>query len=188
MSLREWIHLVSMTIIFFVTAMVLVAILFYLVIYAFVMDLNVVKEIIINAITLSMSRKHRNEFTKEYYRLLNMFLKDTATEIVQTSDKELAIDLVIDDIAKIKLFKKTLTDVMNDENREFVSYDDVKAYLREQKTFNFINQIYFLLHSNPQILREVNGKSLSSLASLVVSEHVEENRVDNFQKMYNAIA
>lgn len=176
-----------MTIIFFVTAMVLVAILFYLVIYAFVMDLNVAKEIIINAIMLSMSRKHRNEFTREYYRLLNMFLKDAATEIVQTKDKELAIDLGIDDISKMKLFKKTLTDVMNDENCEFVSFEDVKSYLCEQKTFNFINQIYIWLHSNPQMLGEVNGRSLSSLASLVFAEHVEGNRVDNFQKMYNAM-
>ena len=146
--------MVSMTIIFFVTAMVLVAILFYLVIYAFVMDLNLAKEIIINASKLSISKKNRNEFIKEYHGLLNTFLKNTAAEIVQTKDKELAVDLGIDDIGKVKLFKKSLTNVINDKNYEFMSYEDVKDYLSEEKMFNFTTQVYIntRLYSNPQML------------------------------------
>ncbi|MCL8204245.1 hypothetical protein M5361_03360 [Ligilactobacillus agilis] len=223
--------MVSMTIIFFVTAMVLVAILFYLVIYAFVMDLNLAKEIIINASKLSISKKNRNEFIKEYHGLLNTFLKNTAAEIVQTKDKELAVDLGIDDIGKVKLFKKSLTNVINDKNYEFMSYEDVKDYLSEEKMFNFTTQVYIntRLYSNPQMLllyknmkkyrkgeitelklyeeirkslnmsssraklelenlKEVNDKSLSVLANLVFAKDTTGNRVDNFQKMYNAIA
>ena len=37
-------------------------------------------------------------------------------------------------------------------------------------------------------LKKVNNKSLSVLANLVFAKDVKENRVDNFQKMYNAIA
>lgn len=37
-------------------------------------------------------------------------------------------------------------------------------------------------------LKKVNNKSLSVLANLVFAKDVRENRVDNFQKMYNAIA
>lgn len=182
--------MVIMTIIFFVTAMILVATLFYLVIYAFVMDLNLAKDTIINAIKLAMSRKNRNEFIKEYHRLLNTFLKNTATEIVQTKDKVLAGDLGIADIDEVKVFKKLLIKAITDKNYEFMSYEDVKDYLNEERVFSFMSQIYLntRLYSNSQTMGKVNDKSLSALANLVFAEDIEGNRIDNFQKMYNAIA
>lgn len=163
---------------------------------------------------------------------MNTSLKNIAAEIVQTKDKELAADLEIDDIEKVKAFKKSLTEVISDKTYEFMSYEDVKDYLNEEKIFNFTSQIYIntRLYSNPQMLllyknirkykdgkltelalygeirkalnmsssrakleleslKKVNNKSsLSVLANLVFAKDVKENRVDNFQKMYNAIA
>lgn len=223
--------MVGMTIIFFIVTMILISTLFYLVIYAFVMDLSLAKDIIVNSVKLSLSKKNRNEFIEEYHKLLNTSLKNIATEIVQTKDKELAADLEIDDIEKVKAFKKSLTEVISDKTYEFMSYEDVKDYLNEEKIFNFTSQIYIntRLYSNPQMLllyknirkykdgkltelalyeeirkalnmsssraklelenlKKVNNKSLSVLANLVFAKDVKENRVDNFQKMYNAIA
>lgn len=224
--------MVGMTIIFFIVTMILISTLFYLVIYAFVMDLSLAKDIIINSLKLSLSKKNRNEFIEEYHKLLNTSLKNIAAEIVQTKDKELAADLEIDDIEKVKAFKKSLTEVISDKTYEFMSYEDVKDYLNEEKIFNFTSQIYIntRLYSNPQMLllyknirkykdgkltelalygeirkalnmsssrakleleslKKVNNKSsLSVLANLVFAKDVKENRVDNFQKMYNAIA
>lgn len=223
--------MVGMTIIFFIVTMILISTLFYLVIYAFVMDLSLAKDIIINSLKLSLSKKNRNEFIEEYHKLLNTSLKNIAAEIVQTKDKELAADLEIDDIEKVKAFKKSLTEVISDKTYEFMSYEDVRDYLNEEKIFNFTSQIYIntRLYSNPQMLllyknirkykdgkltelalyeeirkalnmssnrakleleslKKVNNKSLSVLANLVFAKDVKENRVDNFQKMYNAIA
>lgn len=224
--------MVGMTIIFFIVTMILISTLFYLVIYAFVMDLSLAKDIIVNSVKLSLSKKNRNEFIEEYHKLLNTSLKNIAAEIVQTKDKELAADLEIDDIEKVKAFKKSLTEVISDKTYEFMSYEDVKDYLNEEKIFNFTSQIYIntRLYSNPQMLllyknirkykdgkltelalygeirkalnmsssrakleleslKKVNNKSsLSVLANLVFAKDVKENRVDNFQKMYNAIA
>lgn len=223
--------MVGMTIIFFIVTMILISTLFYLVIYAFVMDLSLAKDIIVNSVKLSLSKKNRNEFIEEYYKLLNTSLKNIAAEIVQTKDKELAADLEIDDIEKVKAFKKSLTEVISDKTYEFMSYEDVRDYLNEEKIFNFTSQIYIntRLYSNPQMLllyknirkykdgkltelalyeeirkalnmsssrakleleslKKVNNKSLSVLANLVFAKDVKENRVDNFQKMYNAIA
>lgn len=223
--------MVGMTIIFFIVTMILISTLFYLVIYAFVMDLSLAKDIIVNSVKLSLSKKNRNEFIEEYHKLLNTSLKNIAAEIVQTKDKELAADLEIDDIEKVKAFKKSLTEVISDKNYEFMSYEDVRDYLNEEKIFNFTSQIYIntRLYSNPQMLllyknirkykdgkltelalyeeirkalnmsssrakleleslKKVNNKSLSVLANLVFAKDVRENRVDNFQKMYNAIA
>lgn len=223
--------MVGMTIIFFIVTMILISTLFYLVIYAFVMDLSLAKDIIVNSVKLSLSKKNRNEFIEEYHKLLNTSLKNIAAEIVQTKDKELAADLEIDDIEKVKAFKKSLTEVISDKTYEFMSYEDVRDYLNEEKIFNFTSQIYIntRLYSNPQILllyknirkykdgkltelalyeeirkalnmsssrakleleslKKVNNKSLSVLANLVFAKDVKENRVDNFQKMYNAIA
>ncbi|MBX0283879.1 hypothetical protein [Ligilactobacillus salivarius] len=223
--------MVGMTIIFFIVTMILISTLFYLVIYAFVMDLSLAKDIIVNSVKLSLSKKNRNEFIEEYHKLLNTSLKNTAAEIVQTKDKELAADLEIDDIEKVKAFKKSLTEVISDKTYEFMSYEDVRDYLNEEKIFNFTSQIYIntRLYSNPQMLllyknirkykdgkltelalyeeirkalnmsssrakleleslKKVNNKSLSVLANLVFAKDVRENRVDNFQKMYNAIA
>ena len=211
--------------------MILISTLFYLVIYAFVMDLSLAKDIIVNSVKLSLSKKNRNEFIEEYHKLLNTSLKNIAAEIVQTKDKELAADLEIDDIEKVKAFKKSLTEVISDKTYEFMSYEDVRDYLNEEKIFNFTSQIYIntRLYSNPQMLllyknirkykdgkltelalyeeirkalnmsssrakleleslKKVNNKSLSVLANLVFAKDVNENRVDNFQKMYNAIA
>ena len=211
--------------------MILISTLFYLVIYAFVMDLSLAKDIIVNSVKLSLSKKNRNEFIEEYHKLLNTSLKNIAAEIVQTKDKELAADLEIDDIEKVKAFKKSLTEVISDKTYEFMSYEDVRDYLNEEKIFNFTSQIYIntRLYSNPQMLllyknirkykdgkltelalyeeirkalnmsssrakleleslKKVNNKSLSVLANLVFAKDVKENRVDNFQKMYNAIA
>lgn len=223
--------MVGMTIIFFIATMILISILFYLVICAFVMDLSLAKDIIVNSIKLSLSKKNRNEFIEEYHKLLNTSLKNIAAEIVQTKDKELAADLEIDDIEKVKAFKKSLTEVISDKTYEFMSYEDVKDYLNEEKIFNFTSQIYIntRLYSNPQMLllyknirkykdgkltelalyeeirkalnmsssrakleleslKKVNNKSLSVLANLVFAKDVKGNKVDNFQKMYNAIA
>lgn len=223
--------MVGMTIIFFIVTMILISTLFYLVIYAFVMDLSLAKDIIVNSVKLSLSKKNRNEFIEEYHKLLNTSLKNIAAEIVQTKDKELAADLEIDDIEKVKAFKKSLTEVISDKTYEFMSYEDVRDYLNEEKIFNFTSQIYIntRLYSNPQMLllyknirkykdgkltelalheeirkalnmsssrakleleslKKVNNKSLSVLANLVFAKDVKENRVDNFQKMYNAIA
>lgn len=223
--------MVGMTIIFFIVTMILISTLFYLVIYAFVMDLSLAKDIIVNSVKLSLSKKNRNEFIEEYHKLLNTSLKNIAAEIVQTKDKKLAADLEIDDIEKVKAFKKSLTEVISDKTYEFMSYEDVKDYLNEEKIFNFTSQIYIntRLYSNPQMLllyknirkykdgkltelalyeeirkalnmsssrakleleslKKVNNKSLSVLANLVFAKDVKENRVDNFQKMYNAIA
>ncbi|ATP36540.1 hypothetical protein [Ligilactobacillus salivarius] len=223
--------MVGMTIIFFIVTMILISTLFYLVIYAFVMDLSLAKDIIVNSVKLSLSKKNRNEFIEEYHKLLNTSLKNIAAEIVQTKDKELAADLEIDDIEKVKAFKKSLTEVISDKTYEFMSYEDVRDYLNEEKIFNFTSQIYIntRLYSNPQMLllyknirkykdgkltelalyeeirkalnmsssrakleleslKKVNNKSLSVLANLVFAKDVRENRVDNFQKMYNAIA
>lgn len=223
--------MVGMTIIFFIVTMILISTLFYLVIYAFVMDLSLAKDIIVNSVKLSLSKKNRNEFIEEYHKLLNTSLKNIAAEIVQTKDKELAADLEIDDIEKVKDFKKSLTEVISDKTYEFMSYEDVRDYLNEEKIFNFTSQIYIntRLYSNPQMLllyknirkykdgkltelalyeeirkalnmsssrakleleslKKVNNKSLSVLANLVFAKDVRENRVDNFQKMYNAIA
>lgn len=223
--------MVGMTIIFFIVTMILISTLFYLVIYAFVMDLSLAKDIIVNSVKLSLSKKNRNEFIEEYHKLLNTSLKNIAAEIVQTKDKELAADLEIDDIEKVKAFKKSLTEVISDKTYEFMSYEDVKDYLNEEKIFNFTSQIYIntRLYSNPQMLllyknirkykdgkltelvlygeirkalnmsssrakleleslKKVNNKSLSVLANLVFAKDVKENRVDKFQKMYNAIA
>ena len=223
--------MVGMTIIFFIVTMILISTLFYLVIYAFVMDLSLAKDIIVNSVKLSLSKKNRNEFIEEYHKLLNTSLKNIAAEIVQTKDKELAADLEIDDIEKVKAFKKSLTEVISDKTYEFMSYEDVRDYLNEEKIFNFTSQIYIntRLYSNPQMLllyknirkykdgkltelalyeeirkalnmsssrakleleslKKVNNKSLSVLANLVFAKDVNENRVDNFQKMYNAIA
>ena len=223
--------MVGMTIIFFIVTMILISTLFYLVIYAFVMDLSLAKDIIVNSVKLSLSKKNRNEFIEEYHKLLNTSLKNIAAEIVQTKDKELAADLEIDDIEKVKAYKKSLTEVISDKTYEFMSYEDVRDYLNEEKIFNFTSQIYIntRLYSNPQMLllyknirkykdgkltelalyeeirkalnmsssrakleleslKKVNNKSLSVLANLVFAKDVKENRVDNFQKMYNAIA
>ena len=223
--------MVGMTIIFFIVTMILISTLFYLVIYAFVMDLSLAKDIIVNSVKLSLSKKNRNEFIEEYHKLLNTSLKNIAAEIVQTKDKELAADLEIDDIEKVKAFKKSLTEVISDKTYEFMSYEDVRDYLNEEKIFNFTSQIYIntRLYSNPQMLllyknirkykdgkltelalyeeirkalnmsssrakleleslKKVNNKSLSVLANLDFAKDVKENRVDNFQKMYNAIA
>lgn len=223
--------MVGMTIIFFIVTMILISTLFYLVIYAFVMDLSLAKDIIVNSVKLSLSKKNRNEFIEEYHKLLNTSLKNIAAKIVQTKDKELAADLEIDDIEKVKAFKKSLTEVISDKTYEFMSYEDVRDYLNEEKIFNFTSQIYIntRLYSNPQMLllyknirkykdgkltelalyeeirkalnmsssrakleleslKKVNNKSLSVLANLVFAKDVKENRVDNFQKMYNAIA
>ncbi|EGM49583.1 hypothetical protein LSGJ_01645 [Ligilactobacillus salivarius GJ-24] len=195
------------------------------------MDLSLAKDIIVNSVKLSLSKKNRNEFIEEYHKLLNTSLKNIAAEIVQTKDKELAADLEIDDIEKVKAFKKSLTEVISDKTYEFMSYEDVRDYLNEEKIFNFTSQIYIntRLYSNPQMLllyknirkykdgkltelalyeeirkalnmsssrakleleslKKVNNKSLSVLANLVFAKDVKENRVDNFQKMYNAIA
>ena len=223
--------MVGMTIIFFIVTTILISTLFYLVIYAFVMDLSLAKDIIVNSVKLSLSKKNRNEFIEEYHKLLNTSLKNIAAEIVQTKDKELAADLEIDDIEKVKALKKSLTEVISDKTYEFMSYEDVRDYLNEEKIFNFTSQIYIntRLYSNPQMLllyknirkykdgkltelalyeeirkalnmsssrakleleslKKVNNKSLSVLANLVFAKDVKENRVDNFQKMYNAIA
>ena len=117
--------------------MILISTLFYLVIYAFVMDLSLAKDIIVNSVKLSLSKKNRNEFIEEYHKLLNTSLKNIAAEIVQTKDKELAADLEIDDIEKVKAFKKSLTEVISDKTYEFMSYEDVRDYLNEEKIFNF---------------------------------------------------
>ncbi|MSE09714.1 hypothetical protein GKC33_13940, partial [Lactobacillus salivarius] len=74
----------SMTIIFFIIAMILISVLFYLIVYAFVMDLTLAKQIIINSIKLSISKQSKNEFIEEYHDLLNTSLKNIAAEIVQT--------------------------------------------------------------------------------------------------------
>lgn len=49
--------MVGMTIIFFIVTMILISTLFYLVIYAFVMDLSLAKDIIVNSVKLSLSKK-----------------------------------------------------------------------------------------------------------------------------------
>lgn len=222
----------SMTIIFFIIAMILISVLFYLIVYAFVMDLTLAKQIIINSIKLSISKQSKNEFIEEYHDLLNTSLKNIAAEIVQTKDKELSTDLEVDDIEKIKAFKKSLIEVINDKDYEFMSYKDVQEYLNEEKIFNFTTQIYIntRLYSNPQMLllyknmrkydngelteaklyeeirkalnmsssrakleldslkRVNNDSSLSVLANLAFTKDIKENKVDNFQRMYNAIA
>ena len=66
----------------------------------------------------------------------------------------------------------------------------MKDYLNEERVFSFMSQIYLntRLYYNSQTMGKVNDKSLSVLANLVFAEDIEGNRIDNFQKMYNAIA
>ncbi|MEI2414221.1 hypothetical protein V8V50_09830 [Ligilactobacillus salivarius] len=54
----------------------------------------------------------------------------------------------------MKAFKKSLTEVISDKTYEFMSYEDVRDYLNEEKIFNFTSQIYIntRLYSNPQML------------------------------------
>lgn len=133
---------------------VLIAILFYLVVYALVTDSKLAWNIISNAARLSLSKKSKEEFIEVYHTLFNSSLKHLAAEIVQTKDKDLLEELEVDDIAKVKLFKEKLSDLLQDRDFEFMSYDEVEKSLREAHMFSFMNQIYINtnIYSNPQML------------------------------------
>ncbi len=130
--------------------LVLIAILFYLVVYALVTDSKLAWNIISNAARLSLSKKSKEEFIEVYHTLFNSSLKHLAAEIVQTKDKDLLEELEVDDIAKVKLFKEKLSDLLQDRDFEFMSYES----LREAHMFSFMNQIYINtnIYSNPQML------------------------------------
>lgn len=134
--------------------LVLIAILFYLVVYALVTDSKLAWNIISNAARLSLSKKSKEEFIEVYHTLFNSSLKHLAAEIVQTKDKDLLEELEVDDIAKVKLFKEKLSDLLQDRDFEFMSYDEVEKSLRGAHMFSFMNQIYINtnIYSNPQML------------------------------------
>lgn len=146
--------MLSVTLIFLLLSITLVVILFYLVVYAFVMDFKLAGKIIGNAIKLSLSEKERKEYITIYHSLFNTSLKQLAADIVQIKDKELLSELELDDIEKVKIFKKTLNSLLKDKNFEFMSYEEVEKTLKERHMFSFMNQVYMNtnMYSNPQML------------------------------------
>lgn len=77
------------------------------------------------------------------------------------------------------LLYKNMKKYRKGEITEFKLYEEIR------KSLNMSSSRAKLELEN---LKEVNDKSLSVLANLVFARDTTGNRVDNFQKMYNAIA
>lgn len=147
---------------------VIAIILTIVILYAFVQDWKTILYIFIHSFKQSFSKEEQNRVLSQTTDFLNQYFQKSVSLVTSTSNKDLQAELSLS-TSEVKRFKQEMVNISKDHSSQFISLEAVKKVSKENKDFNFINQIInnTALFSNDKaiLMRDLEDKKSNGLVN-----------------------
>ncbi|ASX22130.1 MULTISPECIES: hypothetical protein [Lactiplantibacillus] len=135
--------------IMFMFSLILVSLAVFIVVFAFLGDIDTTLFVIKDSISMSISKKKQKNSIQSTTEVINMLFRKTAEKISGMSEKELA-KKINSNKQEAKKFKKIMTDTLKKTDIEFVSEDDITFFMKRNRSFGVVQQFISNLNQYSQ--------------------------------------